>query len=180
MPANLDDLVESFQGPARQLFEDCAVNATPMVPFYTVRDPRSQAKLWRQSRSGLEIHTGLDWLRGAGGLWLATVIESVGPQFGRWATNAVPGNSWHQWAEGLDSYAVVRGRISWDTVPGQVGGPGDAYYRFYADRAVELGLTPLGPAIGDWVHVQARPESAPSRVMSWPEIDAEMRRRFGS
>ena len=178
MPADLNLLVANFETSTRELLANCAANRTPMVPFYTVRYPESQAKLWRQSRSRLEINTGLEWLDGAGAVWIAGLIRSVGPQFGRWATNAAPGNSWHQWGEGLDSYANVDGRISWDTVPGQVGGRGDEYYRFYADRAVELGLTPLGPAIGDWVHVQARSESAPSRVMSWPEIDAEMRRRF--
>lgn len=180
MPANLFALVNPFEASVRELFADSVKNGTPMVPFYAVRHVRSQAVLWRQSRSALEVRTGIEWLRGAGALWLADVVESAGPQFGRWATNAVPGNSWHQWAEATDAYAEVDGRISWDTIPGQVGGPGDEYYRFYADRAVELGLTPLGPAIGDWVHVQARPESAPSRLMSWPEIDAEMRRRFGS
>lgn len=179
MPADILLLNDPFRSNYRQLLEDCHVNATPMVPFFTLRGPAPQARLWRQSRSRLEVQTGIDWLRAAGAPMLAKVIETVGPQFGRWATNAAPGNSWHQWREGVDAYAEVRGRISWDTVPGQVGGPGDAYYRFYADRALALGLTPMGPAIGDWVHVQARPESAPSRLFSWPEIDAEMRRRFG-
>ncbi|MCP4869277.1 MAG: M15 family metallopeptidase [Proteobacteria bacterium] len=180
MPASTKVLKVEFRGPADELLADCEAANKPMVAFFTIRHPRRQAELWRQSRSRLEVEQGIAWLRGAGAEWCAGMIERVGPQFGRWATNAAPGNSWHQWALALDSYALVDGRISWDTVPGQVGGPGDAFYRFYAERAEALGLTPMGPAIGDWVHVQGRPESAPSRVMSWPEIDAEMRRRFGS
>lgn len=179
MPVPLSSLEDGCEPRFRNLFADCEINGTPMRPFYVVRGPRQQARLWRQSRSRLEIDTGLEWLRAAGAPNIVKIIQGVGPQFGRWATNAVPGNSWHQWREAVDAYAEVEGRISWDTVPGQVGGPGDAFYRFYASRAVSLGLTPLGPRLGDWVHVQARPESAPSEVFLWLEIDVEMRRQSG-
>lgn len=179
MPADLSELISSFRADYEHLLSDCRHAGKPMVCYFTVRHPIKQAKFWRQSRSALEVREGIAWLRAAGAIWIADIVESVGPQFGRWATNAVPGNSWHQWGEAADAYAEVDGRCSWDSVPGQVGGPGDAYYHFYAERAVELGLCPLGPVIGDWPHVQARQESAPSQLMSWPEIDAEMRRRFG-
>lgn len=180
MAARVEDLVPEFRATYVRLLADCADNGTPMLPFYTLRPPHDQARLWRQSRTHLEIETGLQWLRSAGAHWIAEVIVSVGPQHGRWATNAVPGNSWHQWAEAGDAAAVIDGKLSWDTIPGERGGPGDASYRFYALRATELGLTPLGPRIGDWVHVQLRRESAPAHVFPWPEIDAEMRRRFAA
>ena len=180
MPIPLDELSDVCRSRFEALFADCETNGTPMRPYFVRRRPRKQAALWRQSRSRLEVETGIAWLRAAGAPMLAKIIVDVGPQWGRWATNAVPGNSWHQWDEAVDAYAEVDGRMSWDTVPGQVGGPGDAFYRFYAERAVALGLTSLGPRLGDWVHVQASPRSSPARVMGWPEIDAEMRRRFGS
>lgn len=179
MPVSLDGLEPDCRTRFLRLFDDCERNGTPMRPFYVERSPWAQAKLWRQSRSRLEVQHGIRWLRAAGAAWLASLVEEVGPQFGRWATNAVPGNSWHQWRNAVDAYAEVDGRISWDTVPGKVGGPGDYYYRFYAERAAELGLTPLGPRIGDWCHVQAPPEMAPADRMTWLAIDAEMRRRFG-
>lgn len=180
MPVSLHLLTDDCEARFRELFADCEANGTPMRPFFVRRHPRKQAELWRQSRSRLEVETGIAWLEGAGAPWLAKVIVDVGPQFGRWATNAVPGNSWHQWDEAVDAYAEVEGGMSWDTIPGEVGGPGDAFYRFYAERAVALGLTALGPRLGDWVHVQNRDASSPARSLSWPEIDAEMRRRFGS
>lgn len=173
--ANLDP---AFAPQVVQLHEDCRANGTPMRSFFTLRTPEKQAELWRQSRTRTQVEAGIAWLRGAGAPTIAYIIETVGPQHGRWATNAVPGNSWHQWGTANDSFALVEGRQSWDTIPGQIGGPGDAYYRFYAERAAELGLTSLGPRLGDWVHVQAFPRSAPSREFSWPQIDAEMRRRF--
>lgn len=178
MPASLNELVQSFRPKALQLLEDCRNHRMPMVPYFTIRHPREQARLWRQSRSRLEVETGIAWLREVGAPWLADVLESVGPCFGRWATNAVPGNSWHQWGLALDCYAEVDGRCSWDTVPGQVGGPGDAYYRFYAQRAEDFGLRSLGASLGDWPHVQDQQASAPARVFTWPEIDTQMERRF--
>ena len=180
MPVSLDALNEDCVHRFRELFADCEGNGTPMRPFFVVRRPRKQAELWRQSRTRLEVRTGIAWLEGAGAPWLAKIVSDVGAQYGRWATNAAPGNSWHQWNEAVDAYAEVDGRMSWDTIPGKVGGDGDEFYRFYADRALALGLTPLGPTVGDWVHVQTNPRSSPARVMGWPEIDAEMRRRFGS
>lgn len=180
MPKFFDELEDGFRQKAFTLVQDCIAAGKPMRPFYALRDVYVQARLWRQSRSTVEIETGVSWIRQAGGLWIAEVIERVGPQFGRWATNAAPGNSWHQWGAAIDCYALVDGAVSWDTIPGKMGGPGDEYYRFYAKRAVSLGLTPLGPSIGDWVHVQAYAESAPSRTFSWGRIDSEMRKRFGS
>lgn len=179
MPADTSLLTQPFQATYLRLLHDCRQNGTPMVAFFTVRHPLKQARMWRQSRSRYEVEMGIRWLRGAGALWLADVLDAVGPQFGRWATNAAPGNSWHQWAKASDAYAEVDGCISWDTRPGAPGGPGDAYYRFYAERAIELGLRPLGPTLGDWVHVQEPQENAPADVMPWPKIDAEMRRLFG-
>lgn len=176
----LDTLDEAFAADYRRLLVDCREQGKPMRAYYAIRSPTVQARLWRQSRSRKEIDAGVEWIRGAGAPTIAYLIQSVGPQYGRWATNAAPGNSWHQWALAGDAYALVDGAVSWDTIPGQVGGAGDAHYRYYAERAVELGLTPLGPSIGDWCHVQARPESAPSRLYSWSQIDAEMRRRFDS
>lgn len=177
MPASFETLECNFRPKAEQLVADCEANGTPVSPFFTVRSPWKQARLWRQSRSSREIAAGVEQLKAAGAPWLAAVIGEVGPQWGAWATNAAPGNSWHQWGEAVDCVAMVDGSMSWDTIRGERGGPGDAYYRFYAERAVELGLTSLS-RIGDWVHVQLRAESAPARVVSWPEIEAEMQRRF--
>jgi len=180
MTARFDDLDQAFAPQVRRLHDDCRDNGTPMRSFFTLRRPETQAQLWRQSRTRAEVEAGIAWIRRAGAPWIADLIEFVGPQYGRWATNAAPGNSWHHWGAANDSFALVGGKQSWDTIPGQVGGPGDAYYRFYAERATELGLTSLGPTLGDWVHVQAYPRSAPSREFSWSRIEAEMRRRFAS
>jgi len=178
MPADLTLLVPEFRTPVYAVLEECAAAQMPMSPFFTLRDPWKQARLWRQSRSRREVVEGIEWIRGAGGLWLADVIEGVGPQYGDWATNAAPGDSWHQWGEAVDCVAIVNGVQSWDTARGPRGGPGDAYYRNYSVRLAAHGLTSLGPSLGDWVHGQLRRESAPHKLYTWPEIDAAMRERF--
>jgi hypothetical protein len=189
----LVDLEDDFRPKVRRLLEACEKRGQPMRVFYSLRHPLTQAKLYRQSRPWSRIERAIEALQAAGAPFAAECLIEAGPQSGRWATNAVPGNSWHQSGEAVDAGAWVLGTdldwpgdgdppaersISWDTQPGAAGGPGDAFYRGWSSRAQGLGLTALGPSLGDWVHVQARAESSPSKVFSWPEIDARLRDRF--
>jgi len=175
MAASLHDLTQEFQPIVEQLLSDCHVRGVEMVPFFTIRDPFTQARLWRQSRSTDEVKTKIIQLRSDGATFLAHCLESVGPQSGRWATNAPPGLSWHQHGEAVDCFWKVDGQTEWDTekrINGQNG------YRVYEDQAVILGLTSLGH-IGDWAHVQLRSYPSPLNVMSIQEIDRQMKARYG-
>lgn len=186
----LSGLDSDFRPKVEKLLEACERRGQPMSVFYTIRHPILQAKLWRQSRPWSRIEAAIEKLENLDAPYLAGCLVEAGPQSGRWATNALPGDSWHQFGEAVDAGAWVLGSdpdyseeplsrsISWDTEPGAAGGPGDAFYRGYASRAEALGLTALGPSLGDWVHVQARAETAPHKLYEWPEIDERLRACF--
>lgn len=179
MSRDINDLISEFRDKAVALLASCRQAGIEMVPYFTLRTPEEQAKLWRQSRSAAEIVAMISELRGHGANYLADVIESVGPQFGDPVTNAVPGNSWHQWGEALDCFWLVDGKAEW-SIHKKIDGKNG--YRTYAGTASEAGLTAGGhwPSFKDWPHVQLRSASSPKGTgLSWAEIDTEMRVKFG-
>ena len=169
-------LAPAFLPRALELLE--AVNARgtsrfAVRPFFAARSPWAQARLWWQSRPWLEIDRAIRALEAAGAPSLANVLRDVGPQTGRWATNALPGSSWHQWCEALDCFVVdlVTGRATWDA-----GHPG---YAAYAEEAERRGLTAgLRWRVADAVHVQLRAAPAPP-LETWA-IAESMLDRFGT
>lgn len=147
-----------------------------MRPFYTLRSPAEQARLWRQSRPGGQIRDRIRFLESKGATYLAHVLGAVGPQNGRHVTNALPGMSWHQWGLAVDCFWLVGGRADWST---RRGGDRNGY-RIYARQAEALGLTAGGhwPRFKDWPHVQAGSQGVQSSY-TYGEVDAAMRDRFG-
>lgn len=180
MSRDIKDLIPALRTKVQKLLSNCLKQEIRMVPYDTLRSPWEQAKYWRQSRATGEIRREINKLRSNGAPFLASVLESVGPQFGRHVTNALPGNSWHQWGEGMDCFwEVEAGTAEWSTTRLVNGKNG---YRVYADEADRLGLDAGGhwSRFKDWPHVQLRKDADPRRAgMSWPEIDREMRERFG-
>lgn len=178
MSRDLNDLNVDFKTKVEELLSACEASGYPMRPFFTVRSPFEQGKLWRQSRTTKEIQEKLSELKGRGANFLAHCIESVGPQNGRHVTNAIPGLSWHQWGEAVDCFWLIDGNAEWSSrrkIHGMNG------YATYADVAKSMGLDAGGlwRSFKDWPHVQLRNESDPSRLYSLEEIDAEMKVRFG-
>src|SRR5688500_11665145 len=102
MAADLEPLVPEFRAKVDQLITRCQREGVEMRPYFAIRTPFEQAKLWRQSRTREEIMNRMATLRAAGAEFLAHCIESVGPQNGLHVTNAPPGLSWHQWGEAVD------------------------------------------------------------------------------
>ena len=178
MAADLALLVPSFREKVTALIAACGARGIEMRPSVAIRTPAEQARLWRQSRSREEIDQKTDSLRAAGAPFLADCIQRVGPQHGDPVTNAVPGLSWHQWAEAVDCFWLVDGRAEWSTVK-KVGGLNG--YRVYAEEAAGLALTAGGnwTSFKDWPHVQLRTDGSPDKSMPLQDIDAEMKHRFG-
>lgn len=178
MSRDLHSLVEPFREQLERLLEACEGAGYTMRPYFTLRTPDEQARLWRQSRSSEEIADRLRWLRQNGGDFIAQCIENVGPQYGPHVTNAVPGLSWHQWGEAVDCFWLLDGKAEWSTRKKVAGVNG---YRNYAELAEQAGLTAGGHwrTFKDWPHVQLRSDSSPGRRYSLEEIDREMRQRFG-
>ncbi|MCP4565247.1 MAG: M15 family metallopeptidase [Bosea sp.] len=179
MAISLDSLDEAFRVKVEALLESCLKDGVVMRPYFGLRKPEEQARLWRQSRAIEEIQAAEQRLRQSGAPFLADVLVSVGPQHGPHVTNALPGLSWHQWGEAVDCFWALNGQAEWSPTKIVDGING---YRFYANRAKNMGLEAGGlwPSFKDWPHVQLRAAGSPvSAGMSMAEIDTQMKQRFG-
>ena len=165
MAADLALLAPAFRVQVERLLDDCARAQIIMRPFSTLRTPHEQARLWRQSRPREQIDKTIRNLQKLGGHWLASVLEEVGPQYGRHVTNALA--SWHNWGLAVDCFWFKDGKAEWTDLRG---------YRVYANGALARELTP-GGGWEDWPHVQL-PRLGVAARYTWPEIEAEMVRRF--
>ncbi len=168
---SIDSLEPGFKDTVQRLLLKVKSMGYELSPFFTTRNPWTQARLWRQSRTSIQINRAAAMLRNAKAPFLADVLLSVGPQRGRWATNALPGQSWHQWGEAMDCYLLESGRAVWN--------PNHAGYSAYAKQAMLLGLSPghYWPR-RDSCHLQKRHEEVLSK-MSWVDVEKEMLMRFG-
>jgi peptidoglycan LD-endopeptidase CwlK len=178
MAADINLLVPAFRTKVTKLLNSCAARGVIMRPYFTIRTPLEQAKLWRQSRSIEEITLKIIQLKANGAPYLASRIEKAGAQNGDPVTNAIPGLSWHQWGEAVDCFWLVNGDAEWSS---KVKINGDNGYNVYAEEAQKIGLTAGGlfKSLKDWPHMQLKSDSDPSKTKSLSEIDAEMRIRFG-
>lgn len=175
MSRDIEDLVPNFRASCRQVLEACKAEGVIMVPTFTVRSPIEQAIIWRRSRTADMIAKKIQFLRDQKADYLADVIHEAGAREGKWGTNALPGASWHQWAEAMDCCWEVDGKEEWSTTKLINGVNG---YKLYAQKAQEFGLTPMGPRIGDWAHIQLRATEVTDHY-TWKEINDRMKERFG-
>ena len=178
MAADLNLLKPEFKAKVDELLQKCNAKGIIMRPNEGLRDPFTQAKYWRQSRSSQQIAAKIADLKAQGAPFLAFCIESVGPQHGDPVTNAIPGLGWHQWGEALDCFWVVDGEAEWSVkrkVNGQNG------FQVYAQIADQIGLTAGGlwTSLKDWPHVQLRKAANPLGQFTLPQIDAAMKSQFG-
>lgn len=171
---SLDLLVAPFRDLAHELIDVVLPSRGITVrPFYTLRSPWEQARLWRQSRSREQVEAKIEELVSADAPTLATYLRSVGPTSGPPVTRAIPGLSWHQWKEAFDVFVLRDNKAVWD--------PGDPGYVALAEEAKKLGMTPgrYFPTFPDPPHVQARPQASPRDLYALPEIDEKMRLLYG-
>ncbi len=173
---SLDDLIPEFREKAHLLILNCERRGVNMMPFYTMRGPAVQAKLWAKSRPQNTIYIAAAGMTNSGAVWLSGILKNAkAPKKPEaWATNAVPGNSWHQWGEAIDCAPLDdNGKLIWNAK--------HPHYAVYADEALKLGLTAGANFTSvDSVHVQLRKESAPSKIYTWPQIDAAMKAKFSA
>lgn len=171
MSRDLELLVPEFRNLAKQVIKNTGDRGYEVRPFFTERSVYTQAKLWRQSRTTMEVRKAADRLIHEQAEFLAKVLIEVGAQHGRWATNALPGQSWHNWGEALDCFVAGEdGRAVWTAK--------NAGYLVYAEEAKKLGLVS-----GYWwkrkdaVHIQFRSEGVRASK-TWPEINESMMERY--
>lgn len=133
MSRSLDDLIPEFRTKVLNGLADLANKGLHFKPYFTLRDPVEQAKLWRQSRSAAAVSNQIQILRAAGCDFMVACFDKAGPSSGPWATNAIPGLSWHQYGEAVDFYLEdASGNAVWESpnysVFGQVGDAKDMYW----------------------------------------------------
>ena len=158
-------LDQQFANNIQLLLDNCAKQGYTIVPYYGYRSLESQAKLWRQSRHIDEINTKLGQLKQVGCDYLVEIIESVGPQpMAKWATNAIPGLSWHNWGKAVDCYWLMEnGCSNWTG-----SSPG---YKVLGQQAKSLGLRWGGDfSTPDWGHVQA-PQEEITKLLTLKEVN---------
>lgn len=172
MIKSLADLHPEFKEKLDEVIVQCHQDGFWVVPYMTIRDPWEQAKLWRRSRTFQQCSQMIKDLKTADAEFLAECFLDVGSQpTAPWATNAIPGLSWHQWGEAADCYIQGKdGSAIWDSAH-----PG---YECYATRAKERGLE-AGHfwKSKDSVHVQFR-KGRVLEMYSLSEVDSIMIERF--
>lgn len=175
MPTDpLQGLEPTFLAKLQSLLRTLAASGTIMRPYFGVRDCVTQGKLWRQSRSTAVIIAKVESLKAQGAHYIADAIIKAGPATGPWATNAIPGYSWHQHRNAMDCVWMRHGHEEWSVdIDGAQNG-----YRLYAAAAPQHGLTSLA-SLNDWGHVQGPAASSPASLYSLQQIDALMRAQFG-
>jgi hypothetical protein len=155
-------------------FEQLLSEGYVLRPFSGTRRPLEQAILWCQSRTPLEAELIARRLHDERAVYLAAVIRRAmkicSP--GRWATNNLPGQSWHNFGLALDVHVVSEdGRAVW--------GPKHAAYARLADVARSLGLFPGFDLVRqDVVHVQLAPETVRTARGPWALVDRELETTF--
>lgn len=181
MSRSLDDLTPEFKTKVESVLAIAATRGVIMKPFFTLRSVYDQAKLWRQSRTTAEIRGAIDMLHKNGAPFLASVLDGVGPQSGRWATNALPAFSWHQHGEAVDCYWDVFGKTEWNATHDPDNG-----YEVYATLAKEQGLEAghfWSAKAKDSVHIQLRAGSVEKMLerhgLSMTDLDNMMKEKFG-
>jgi peptidoglycan L-alanyl-D-glutamate endopeptidase CwlK len=160
MAADLNQLEPVFRDKMIALYADLKnTRGYEFRPVFTTRSPWAQARLWRQSRTAEEIEKTYQHLADQHAPFLVKVLRDVGPQSGRWATNALPGLSWHNWkpARACDSVLIYLGKMCWDERETFLS-PSDKpkvveAYALYASLGEQLGLKSLA-AIHDIGHLQ--------------------------
>lgn len=161
-------LDDDFRAKVITLLENCKNKGVTMKPYFGARSPKMQAGLWCRSRTPQERDKMVAFLRTKGANYLADClddVESCGHD--RWATNAVPGRSWHNYGLAVDCFNLRGKTANWDA--------DSAEYKIYAEEAKALGMeSGYYWRSRDAVHVQAVKDD-PLQEYSWSEIDKIMR-----
>jgi hypothetical protein len=174
LPQIVEKLDPAFADSVCTLTETLLMEGIVVRPYSGLRGPLEQAILWCQSRTPLEAELIARRFDDERAPFLAAVIRRamVLSRPGRWSTNNLPGQSWHNFGLAIDAHVVSEdGRAVW--------GPKHAAYARYADVARDLGLYPgFDLARQDVVHVQHAGVTVRSVIGPWSVVDKMLSERF--
>jgi hypothetical protein len=168
--ADLNDLVPEFRAKVVAALKALADEGSVFRPYFTLRDPVTQARLWRQSRSKAVVDQQVAGLRAQSCDFIAACFDKAGPADGPWATNALPGQSWHQYGEAVDCFLVdASGSPVWESPKyGRFGQVGDQNGMWW------------GGHFGDNDHWQNRRTEPPESFGSLKQINDALAQRWGA
>lgn len=178
---SLDDVVPAMKAKYALLQANCAAKGVRIQAYFTLRTPQQQAALWRQSRTASQVAAGIAKLRAQGCGFLADCIDKAGPSSGAWATNALPGYSWHNWGMAVDSMILnPQGHAVWGSNSENAADRALAQngLKVLAAEAVALGLTAgYNFSTPDMDHVQLPAKEVPDTYLP-SDVNEQMAARF--
>lgn len=142
-----------------------------LEPYRGYYSARSQAALWKKSRSDAEIEETIRTIEKEGAPTVAKLLREVRVPKGRKETDLLPGQSWHQYGEALDVRLLGSDkRVIWAS--------GHHGYEIFARNAQDCGLIAgYFWRKKDSNHVQLRDITVRS-ILSWAEIDERVKREL--
>jgi len=162
----IEDLAPDVQVAANLIVGGCATEDVDILIYCTLRPLEEQARLYRQSRAIIEIRFKIALFRQRGLVFLADILQDVGPCYGPHVTNAAPGESWHNYAEAFDGVVLIGGKPAWNF--------NDAPFEWtmYGKWIEEAGLNWSGnwKRFKEIAHAQKRHGSNPLKEYSPEEI----------
>lgn len=168
MTAPLDKLIPAFKSLFEILLQKMDDHGYEPRVTWTIRTPVEQAKLWRQGRPLSQIKAKQQELDREGFDYLAHCLHEAGPQMGKnIVTNALPGQSWHQYGQAADVALFDYGKL--------ITNGDHPAYKALANEADKIGLT-TGIGWGDAGHVQF--SSLPKPQYDLVTINNLMKQRF--
>jgi peptidoglycan LD-endopeptidase CwlK len=161
MSTDLNDLKSDFRAKVVAGLAALAAEGLHFRPYFTLRDPVTQAKLWRQSRSAAAVNAKLSELTAVHCDFMVACFHKAGPASGAWATNAIPGLSWHQYGEAVDCFLEdASGNPVWESPKyARFGQIGDGHGMWW------------GGHFGDSDHWQARRTEPPAAFGTLKQIN---------
>ena len=130
----ISDLNPEMQVKVNNAIALCKAKGVKLMVTATKRTLQEQAVYYRQSRTILEIKAKICTLRKKGFGFLADVLENCPPCSGKFATNAAPGESWHNYDYAIDVVPIVGEVAQWGN---------DNLWKIWTESAKEAGLFTL-------------------------------------
>lgn len=106
-------LVPELQEKLALVEKYCAKEGVKILVYFTERELTDQATFYRQSRTSKQVDVAKQNLIDRGYDFLAEFFDKTEPCSGKWATNACPGESFHNIAEAFDAVPMLNGVCQW-------------------------------------------------------------------
>ena len=170
---SLSVLRDDFRKPFETVLASFEIRSDhELLVTCTRRTPAEQARIYRSSRSFVQITRKAERLVTANFKELADILLSVGPvpgKLGRHRTMAGPGESWHQYDEAADVVLVIDGKLVWDDGATDLD---EELWELYGSLCKEQGLQWAGfwTNFREMPHCQLRQGGNPLRILDLDDV----------